>query len=254
MIKSEIQMIKICASSVLKPLHLIFRSYLETETFLKLSKKASIIFVNKKCYKQLVANNRPLSPLPICGNLFEKIFLIWLFDYLNNSNLLSSIQSEFGQDDSFVHQLILIAYYISKVFHATPLLEVRGAFLGSSEVLVKVSDEVFLYKLKRVGIYEKYLGLINSIWSDRYQTKFFVIIKLQSGRKLDLVFLRGVNSSTFIFLVYINNLPGGITSNARLCTCDFELDFISSSLSLNEALCKILQQAMENAITNGKFY
>ena len=200
MIKSEIQMKKICASSLLKPLHLIFRSYLETETFLKQSKKASIISVNKKCYKQLVANHRPLSPLPICGNLFEKIFLIWLFDYLNNSNLLSSIQSECGPDDSFVHQLILIAYYISKVFHATPLLEVRGAFLGSSEVLVKVSDEVFLYKLKRVGIYKKYLGLINSIWSDRYQTEFFVIMKLLNGRKLDLVFLRGVNSSTFIIL------------------------------------------------------
>ena len=45
-------MIKICTSSVLKPLHLIFRNYLEIESFFKKSKKASIIPVNKKCYKQ----------------------------------------------------------------------------------------------------------------------------------------------------------------------------------------------------------
>ena len=39
-------------SSVLKPLHLIFRNYLQIESFFKKSKKASIIPVNKKCYKQ----------------------------------------------------------------------------------------------------------------------------------------------------------------------------------------------------------
>ena len=109
--------------------------YLNTECFCKESKKVSIIPVNKKCYKQLISNYRPVSLLPICGNVFEKIFLIWLFDYLNNSNLLCSIQSEFSPDDSYIHQHVLIAHYISKAFDATPLLKVRGAFLDLSKVL-----------------------------------------------------------------------------------------------------------------------
>ena len=50
--------------------------YLNTECFCKESKKVSIIPVNKKCYKQLISNYRPVSLLPICGNVFEKIFLI----------------------------------------------------------------------------------------------------------------------------------------------------------------------------------
>ena len=53
-------MIKVCASSISKPLHLIFRNCLETESFLKEWKKANIIYVHEKGDKQLITNYRPV--------------------------------------------------------------------------------------------------------------------------------------------------------------------------------------------------
>ena len=61
----SIRMIKLCASSILKPLHLIFRICLETESFPfpKEWKKANIIPVHEKDDKQLKTNYRPVSIL-----------------------------------------------------------------------------------------------------------------------------------------------------------------------------------------------
>ena len=86
----SIRMIKLCASSISKPLHLIFRNCLETESFPKEWKKANIILVHKKDDNQLIINYRPVSLLLICGKGFEKIIFNSLFVYLNNNNLLSS--------------------------------------------------------------------------------------------------------------------------------------------------------------------
>ena len=57
----SIRMIKLCASSISKPLHLIFRNCLETESFPKEWKKANILPVHKKGDKQLITNYRPVS-------------------------------------------------------------------------------------------------------------------------------------------------------------------------------------------------
>ena len=69
----SIRMIKLCASSISKPLYLIFGNYLETESFPKEWKKTNIIPVHKIGDKQLIANYRPISLLPICGKVFEKL-------------------------------------------------------------------------------------------------------------------------------------------------------------------------------------
>ena len=61
----SIRMIKLCASSISKPLHLIFRNCLETESFPKDWEKAIIIPVHKKGDKQLITNYGPVSLLPI---------------------------------------------------------------------------------------------------------------------------------------------------------------------------------------------
>ena len=61
----SIRMIKLCASSILKPLHLIFSNCLETESFTKEWKKVNLISVHKEGDKQLITNYGPVSLLPI---------------------------------------------------------------------------------------------------------------------------------------------------------------------------------------------
>ena len=116
-----------------------------------------MIPVHKKCGKQLIANYRPVSLLPICGKSFETIIFNLLFVHFNNNNLLNSNQPGFRPGDSCIHQLISIFHDIYKAFDANPSLEVRGVFLDFPK-----------YKLKPMGICEKYFGLIASFLCDRF--------------------------------------------------------------------------------------
>ena len=84
---------------------------------------------SQKGDKQLIRNYRPVSLLPICRKVFEKIIFNSLFKHLENNNLLNPHQSGFCPGDSCVHQLLSITYDIYKSFDANPSREVRGIFL-----------------------------------------------------------------------------------------------------------------------------
>ena len=94
----------------------------------------------------MIKNYRPVSLLPVCGKIFEKIIFNSLFKYLEDKNLLNGNQSSFHPSDSCVHQLLSITHEIYKVFKANPSLEVRGVFLDLSKTLDKVCHDGLMYK------------------------------------------------------------------------------------------------------------
>ena len=65
-------MIKLCAFSISKPLHILFKNSLENECFPSEWKKANIVLAYKKGDKQLINNYRPVSLLPIHAKVFDK--------------------------------------------------------------------------------------------------------------------------------------------------------------------------------------
>ena len=193
----------------------------------------------------MIKNYRPVSLSPICGKVFEKIIFNSLFVYLNNNNLLNSNQSGFRPGDSCVNQLISITHDIYKAFDANPSLEVRGVFLDLSKAFDKVWHYGLLYKLRRMGICGEYLGLIDSFLSDRFQR---VLLNGQTSKwsQIKAGVPQGSVLGPLLFLVYINDLPEGLTSNVKLFADDTSIfsvvrDSSSSSLSLNEDLSKISQ-------------
>ena len=125
-------------------------------------KKANIAPVHKKSDKQLIKNYRPVSLLPVCGKIFEKIIFNSLFKYLDDNNLLNGNQSGFHPGDSCVCKLLSVTTKIYKPFDKNPSLEVRGVFLDLSKAFDKVCHNGLMYKLKRLGISGKYYGLIHS--------------------------------------------------------------------------------------------
>ena len=68
----SIRMIKLCAFSISKPLHILFKNSLENECFPSEWKKANIVLAYKKGDKQLINNYRPASLLPIHAKVFDK--------------------------------------------------------------------------------------------------------------------------------------------------------------------------------------
>ena len=97
--------------------------------FLTIGKKANVIPVHKKGNKQLVSNYRPVSLLPICSKIFEKLIFDCIYDFLDQNCLLKANQSGFRSGDSCIHQPIAITHNIFTAFDANPSLEVPGVFL-----------------------------------------------------------------------------------------------------------------------------
>ena len=96
-------MIKICGKSICKPLQLIFRQCIDTGSFPLEWKKANVGPVHKKGDKQCLKNYRPVSLLPICRKILERLIFNEMFRLLIENNLISSNQSGFKPGDSCIN-------------------------------------------------------------------------------------------------------------------------------------------------------
>ena len=76
------QMLLLCDDSAILPLKIIFRNILLTSIYPDTWKLANVTPIFKKGDKQLIKNYRPISLLPICGKIFEKIIFNNLYIYL----------------------------------------------------------------------------------------------------------------------------------------------------------------------------
>ena len=79
-------------------------------------KLANVIPIFKKGDKQSIKNYRPVSLLPICGKVFEKIIFNNLYSYLNVNNLITKNQSGFRPGDSTTDQLLYLVNEIHQAF------------------------------------------------------------------------------------------------------------------------------------------
>ena len=132
------QMLLLCDNSVVLPLEIIFQNILVASTYPVMWKLANVIPIFKKGDKQSINNYRPISLLPICGKMFEKIIFNNLYKYLNTNNLITKNQSGFRPCDSTTNQLLYLVNEIHKAFDDPKSLEVRAVFLDISKAFDKV--------------------------------------------------------------------------------------------------------------------
>ena len=106
-----------------------------------------------------------------------------------------------------------------------------------------------MYKLKSLGICGNYYGLIDSFLSDRHQK---VVLNGQSSNwsHIKAGVPQGSILGPLLFLVYINDLPEGLTTSAKFFADAISLfsvvqDSAASSASLNDNLLKIYHWAYQ---------
>ena len=135
--------------------------------------------------------------------------------------LLNHNQSGFRPFNSCINQLLAITYEIFEAVDCNPPLEVRSVFLDISKAFDKVWREGLLYKLKSMGISGELYNLENYL-SDRFQR---VILNAQFSSWKPI--LAGVPQCSILgpllFLIYINDLPNELKSNAKLFADDTSL-------------------------------
>ena len=133
--KISTRMIKICSTSICKPLRLIFNHCIDSGIYPCEWKKANVVPIHKKGDKQTLKNYRPVSLLPICSKCFERLIYNEMFGFFLDKSSISANQSGFKPGHSCINQLLSITHNIYKSYDDG--YEVRGVFLDISKVIIK---------------------------------------------------------------------------------------------------------------------
>ena len=145
----------ICDSSIVTPIKIIFETCIRDKW-----KMSNVCPIHKKEAKNLKENCRPISLLPILGEIFEKVLFDSLYDYFINNNLLTPCHSGFIKGDSCVNQLLAITHEIHKNLDANPPIDTIEVFLDMSKAFDKVWHNGLICKLQSYGIQSKLLKLL----------------------------------------------------------------------------------------------
>ena len=170
-----------------------------------------------------------------------------MFSFFIENDLISLNQSGFKPGDSCINQLLSITHEIYKSFDDG--WEVRGVFLDISKAFDKVWHQGVILKLKQNGISGNLLKIIEDFLSNRYQR---VVLNGQSSNwaAVNAGVPQGSILGPLLFLVYINDLSTGLSSNPRLFADDTSLfsvvyDRNTSANELNNDLLMIRSWAYQ---------
>ena len=229
------QMLILCSDSVALPLNIIFRNILFTGIYPSIWKLANITPIHKKGDKQLIKNYRPISLIPLCGKIFEKIVFNHLYSYLTTNNLITKKQSGFRPGDSTTNQLLDLIDTIHQSFDALPTLEVRAVFMDISKAFDKVWHEGLIFKLKQNGISGSLLNFLKNYLSNRKQ-RVVLNGSCADYKDIESGVPQGSVLGPLLFLVYINDLESNIKSQIRFFADDTMLFSVvkNPAISANE--------------------
>ena len=237
----SIQMIKICDTSICRPLKLIFQACLESGKFPNEWKKANVVPVHKRGDKQIIKNYRPISLLPIAGKIFARLLYDRMFEFFMANSLISKNQSGFRPGDSCINQLLSITHEIYQSFDDN--LEVRAVFFDISKAFDKVWHKGLIFKLKQNGISDWILNIISDFLSFRKQ-RVVLNGKASPWVSIEAGVPQGSILGPLLFLIYITDLSEDLSTTAKLFADDTYLfstvQNVNTSVShLNNDLSKI---------------
>ena len=204
-------------------------------------KKGNMVTVNKKNDKQCLNNCRPISLLPICSNIFERLIFNEMFGFFIENDLISEHQSGFKSGHSCINQLLSITHEIYQSFDEG--FNVCSIFFHISKAFDKVWHDGLIFKMKQNDIFDNLLNLLSNLLRKRNQ-RVVLNEETSSWADVNAGVPQGSILGPLLFLIYVNNLADDFSSNVKLFADDTSLFSVvhnpnTTAKDLNNDLVKI---------------
>ena len=168
-------------------------------------------------------------------------------DSFFENDLISQRQSGFKPGEACINQLLSITHDIYQSFDEA--FDVRSVFLNISKAFDKVWHDDLIFKLKQNDTSGNLLNLLSNFLRNRKQR---VVLNGQTSSWADVNagVPQGSILGPLLFLIYINDLADGLSSNAKLFADDTSLFSVvhnanTTAKELNNDLVKISRWAYQ---------
>ncbi len=181
--------------------------------------RANVIPLYKKgdIIKTKAENYRPVSLTCLCCKMLEHIIYSSIMKHADKYKILTRLQHGFRKGHSCETQVLLTAHDLARAHDNKEQIDM--IVLDFSKAFDKVPPERLLAKLDHYGIRGNTLAWIRSFLTMRSQE-----VLLEGSRSKPSHVVSGVPQGTvlgpLLFLLYINDLPDGLSSNVRLFADD----------------------------------
>ena len=171
---------------------------------------------------------------------FERLIFNDMLSFFLTNNLLAFNHYSFKPGGSCINHLLSITYEIYSSFDDR--FELRNVFLDIYNAFDKVWHEGTIFKLQQKGVLDDLVNILSDFLRNRKQS---VTLNGQSSSWVNVN--EGVPLGSILglllFLIYVNDLPDGLSSNAKLFTDDTSLFSVlhgmnTSAIELNSDLKK----------------
>ena len=215
------KLIKIFNTNLIIPLTLLFNRSLQLGQVPNQWKLANVSAIFKgKGSPDDPSNYRPISITSCIGKILEKIIFKYLYNYLQENDILTKFQSGLRPKDSTVNQLLEIYHTI--IENLDKGKDIKFIFCDVSKAFDKVWHRGLLHKLQKYGITGNILNWFNSYLTGRQQRVKNEGFYSRWGSTNAWV-PQGSVLGPYLFLLYINDIVRNIRTNIRLFADDTSL-------------------------------
>ena len=131
------------------------------------------------------------------------------------NKLFTLCQSGFIPGNSCVSKLLSIKHKVYQSFDCNLHIDIRGTFLDISKAFDKVWQVGFIFKLKTYGIDGTLLKLLENYLTD-CQQRVVLNDETSSWQNIYGGVPKGFVPGPLVILIYINDLPNGLTSMCKI--------------------------------------
>ena len=174
----------------------------------------------------------PVSLLLIFSKIYERVIYNSVFNYFKSYKLFKSSQSSFLPGDLSIAKVLSTILEIKTAFDNSPAVDVRGVFVDVSKAFDKVWHIGLLFRLQAYGVDGKLLSLLEN-YLENCKQRVALNGQTSEWKKINSGVPQGLVLGPLLFLIYINDLPNGITSICKIFAADTSL--FSKVLDVNES-------------------